>query len=66
VKVEYAHGIPSVCLEDFDDEVADEYVNLVYDEVVADDALAASKSLLGDMDPRVLVSSCTRSLGALP
>ena len=42
VKVEYAHGIPSVCLEDFDDEVVDEDVILVYDEVVDDDALVVS------------------------
>ena len=54
------------CLEDFDDEVVNEDVNLVYDEVVADDALLESlKSLLGDMDPWVLGSSCTRSLGTL-
>ena len=39
VKVEYARGIASVCLEDFDDELADEYANLVNDEAVADDAL---------------------------
>ena len=35
VKVEYAHGITFVCLKDFDDEVVDEDVILVYDEVVA-------------------------------
>ena len=45
VKAEYAHGIPSVCLEDFDDEVVDEDVSLVYDEVVADDALVESLNL---------------------
>ena len=42
MKVEYAHGITSVCLKDFDDEVVDEDVILVYDEVVADDALVES------------------------